>query len=130
MLNIFRHPKTPPNFIILSGDVHYSFVYEVSHRFQKSSAKILQITCSGIKNQFPSTLLNVLDKLNNVLYASYSPLNWFTKRRRMKIKVRKPGLSRSSLYNGSGIGKITLSDDHQEVKTELINTQGKSVLFK
>lgn len=53
MLNIFRHPKTPPNFIILSGDVHYSFVYEVTHRFKRSSSKILQVTCSGIKNQFP-----------------------------------------------------------------------------
>ena len=29
MLNIFRHYKTPPHFIILSGDVHYSFFYEV-----------------------------------------------------------------------------------------------------
>ncbi|MFT5850216.1 MAG: phosphodiesterase/alkaline phosphatase D-like protein [Colwellia sp.] len=37
MLNIFRHNKTPPNFIILSGDVHYSFVYKVTHRFRRNS---------------------------------------------------------------------------------------------
>ncbi len=32
ILNIFRHRKTPHNFIILSGDVHYSFVYDVELR--------------------------------------------------------------------------------------------------
>ncbi|MBA6250671.1 hypothetical protein [Colwellia sp. MB3u-55] len=37
MLNIFRHNKTPPNFIILSGDVHYSFVYKVTYRFRRDS---------------------------------------------------------------------------------------------
>jgi hypothetical protein len=26
MLNIFRHRRTPRTFVILSGDVHYSFV--------------------------------------------------------------------------------------------------------
>lgn len=29
ILNIFRHSRTPGNYVILSGDVHYSFVYEV-----------------------------------------------------------------------------------------------------
>ncbi|MFX4336130.1 hypothetical protein ABTA25_20360, partial [Acinetobacter baumannii] len=27
MMNIFRHSRTPGNYLILSGDVHYSFVY-------------------------------------------------------------------------------------------------------
>jgi len=57
ILNIFRNPRTPPHFIILSGDVHYSFVYDVTHRFIKNKARITQITCSGIKNTFPDKLL-------------------------------------------------------------------------
>jgi len=134
MLNIFRHYKTPPNFIILSGDVHYSFVYEVTHRFRRNSSKILQVTCSGIKNQFPAALLHTLERLNKYLYGTYSPLNWFTKRRRMKIMVRKPDCSDAAndvtLFNGSGIGLLTLSDDNQMIKTEVITTSGKVVCFK
>jgi len=130
MLNIFRHPKTPPNFIILSGDVHYSFVYEVTHRFKRSSSKILQVTCSGIKNQFPQSLLSILEKLNRYLYATYSPLNWFTKRRRMKIKVRKPDIDTgNSLYNGSGIGQIKLSDDNQLIETDILTSKNTVIRF-
>lgn len=134
MLNIFRHYKTPPNFIILSGDVHYSFVYEVTHRFRRNSSKIFQITCSGIKNEFPAALLHILERLNKYLYATYSPLNWFTKRRRMKIRARKPDCTDSAndvtLYNGSGLGLLTLSDDNQSIKTEIITAKGKKVCFK
>ena len=130
MLNIFRHVKTPPEFIILSGDVHYSFVYDVTHRFQRSSSKIVQITCSGIKNEFPAGLLSWLDTLNRYLYAPYSPLNWFTKRRRMKIRVRKPdNSSGATLFNGSGIGQITLTNDEHIVEARVICANKKTVLF-
>ncbi|GAA6205000.1 alkaline phosphatase family protein [Thalassotalea sp. SU-HH00458] len=130
MLNIFRHVKTPPEFIILSGDVHYSFVYDVTHRFQRSKSKIVQITCSGIKNQFPAKLLNWLDTLNRYLYAPYSPLNWFTKRRRMKIRVRKPNDAvDNTLYNGSGIGLITLTDDEHIVQASVLGVDDHTVEF-
>jgi hypothetical protein len=130
MLNIFRHVKTPPEFIILSGDVHYSFVYDVTHRFQRSSSKIVQITCSGIKNEFPAGLLSWLDTLNRYLYAPNSPLNWFTKRRRMKIRVRKPdNSSGATLFNGSGIGQITLTNDEHIVEARVICANKKTVLF-
>lgn len=130
MLNIFRHYKTPPHFIILSGDVHYSFFYEVTHRFRRNNSRIFQITSSGIKNQFPQGLLNCLERLNRYLYASYSPLNWFTKRRRMKVQVRKPDPdSRKTLVNQSGIGLITLTADEQVVKAELLTANNERVLF-
>lgn len=130
MLNIFRHYKTPPNFIILSGDVHYSFFYEVTHRSRRNSSRIFQITCSGLRNQFPKGLLIWLERLNRYLYASYSPLNWFTKRRRMKIKVRKPDLnSANTLVNQSGIGLVSLTSDEQVVKAELISANNERVLF-
>ena len=93
ILNIFRHHKTPPNFVILSGDVHYSFVYDVKLRFRRNSPNITQITCSGIKNEFPEKLLRWFDRLNRVLYARRSPLNWFTQRRNMTIKHRRPDIN-------------------------------------
>lgn len=130
MLNIFRHHKTPPHFIILSGDVHYSFFYEVTHRFRRNSSRIFQITSSGIKNQFPSGLLRWLERLNRYLYATYSPLNWFTKRRRMKVKVRKPDPeSNNTLVNQSGIGLITMTNDEQVVKAELLTANNERLLF-
>ncbi|MCT7654000.1 hypothetical protein MBH78_02835 [Oceanimonas sp. NS1] len=32
ILNIFRHARTPANYVILSGDVHYSFMYDIRLR--------------------------------------------------------------------------------------------------
>jgi hypothetical protein len=89
ILNIFKHTKTPQHFVILSGDVHYSFVYDIELRFNKNSPNIWQITSSGIKNEFPQPLIGILDRLNRILYGPYSPLNLFTKRRSMRIKGRK-----------------------------------------
>jgi hypothetical protein len=117
VLNIFRHPKTPQHFVILSGDVHYSFVYDIQLRFRNSSPKIWQITSSGIKNQFPSTLIHILDTLNRYLYSVYSPLNWFTKRRDMKVSYRKV-ISQESiqkphrrLVEKSSLGYVEFNDD-------------------
>ncbi len=131
MLNIFKHHKTPPYFVILSGDVHYSFVYDVTHRFRRNRSQIIQVTCSGIKNKFPDGLLNVLERLNHYLYGRYSPLNWFTKRRSMKIIERYPDVSpNKSIYNGSGIGLLSLDRQAKEVKAELITNQGQHVVFE
>ena len=138
ILNIFRHQKTPPNFIILSGDVHYSFVYEITHRFRRNSSKIYQITCSGIKNQFPAKLLIWFERLNRYLYSTYSPLNWFTKRRRMKVRVSLPEFDnksearispRSTLFNESGIGLLGISADG-EVNAQVITGKGNTVKFR
>ncbi len=112
ILNVFRHSKTPQHFVILSGDVHYSFVYDIQLRFHKSSPKIWQITSSGIKNQFPSTLINILDKLNRYLYSVYSPLNLFTKRRDMIVRQRRVvGNQQRRLIEKSGLGYLELNDD-------------------
>jgi len=89
LLNIFKHPKTPQHFVILSGDVHYSFVYDIELRFRHHSPHIWQITSSGIKNQFPQQLIGLFDRMNRWFYGAYSPLNLFTKRRSMRVKGRK-----------------------------------------
>jgi hypothetical protein len=113
LMNLFRHPRTPHNFVILSGDVHYSFVYDIELRGQKNSPNIWQITSSGIRNEFPPKLLDVFDRLNRWLYAPSSPLNWFTKRRRMKITPRRPenAAKGERLLNAAGIGWVMLDDD-------------------
>ena len=129
ILNIFMHPKTPQHFIILSGDVHYSFVYDVSLRFRENSPDITQVTASGFKNTFPEKLLNVFDILDRALYGRRSPLNLFTKRRRMLVRSRKPeGMGRRRLVNESNLG-VLLLDKNNDAETEVINTKGKNTRF-
>ena len=130
ILNIFRHVKTPPHFVILSGDVHYSFVYDITLRFRRNSPKIVQVTSSGIKNEFPDKLLKWLDKLNRLLYARRSPLNWFTQRRRMSIRVRKPNSNPvRTLSNGSGIGYIRFTGGDDIIETKTFASSGDDVDF-
>jgi len=131
ILNIFRHIKTPPLFIILSGDVHYSFVYDVSLKFRRNSPRIVQFTCSGIKNVFPDKLIAFFDKLNQVLYASRSPLNWFTKRRTMKIKTRHPkGVEGRTLVNTCALGQLLISPDNDKVDCQLLKADGNKIKFE
>jgi len=121
LLNIFRHKKTPPEFMILSGDVHYSFVYDVRIRQKTAGAKITQVTASGLKNTFPNTLLLVFDTLNHYLYASWSPLNWFTKRRRMRIKSRSFDGSRKELLNMSGYGEVVFKASFDDADIRVLS---------
>ena len=110
MLNIFRHSRTPGNYVILSGDVHYSFVYDVEVRESDRPQHVWQITSSGIKNEFPRRLLDWLDRLNRWLYSPRSPLNWFTKRRDLALSPRLPDQRTRGerLWNGAGIGQVWL----------------------
>jgi hypothetical protein len=141
MLNIFRHIKTPPNFIILSGDVHYSFVYDISLRFRRNSPKIIQFTCSGIHNQFPDKLIKWFERLNRWLYGHRSPLNWLTKRRNMSIREREAhfhseeqankNLGESKdIVNGTALGLLELGNDGNEKACRLILADGSLVSFK
>ncbi|WP_367276980.1 alkaline phosphatase family protein [uncultured Salinicola sp.] len=113
MLNILRHSRTPQRYVILSGDVHYSFVYAITIRQRRDSPRMWQITSSGLKNTFPDTLLDWFDRLNRWLYAPWSPLNWLTKRRRMLIEPYRPERRSKGerLWNRAGIGQVCL-DDH------------------
>lgn len=112
LLDIFLQHNTPQKFIILSGDVHYSFVYDIELRHQDQQPEIWQITSSGVKNRFPDRLLNIFDRLNRWLFAPYSPLNLFTKRRNLRVIPRKPSSAQKGerLVNYSGIGLVTLTN--------------------
>jgi hypothetical protein len=130
MLNIFRNRKTPPNFVILSGDVHYSFVYDITLRFRHNSPNITQITSSGIKNEFPDKLLKWFDRLNRIFYSKYSPLNWFTQRRNMVVKHRKPNDHKlTTLLNSSGIGLLKIDQACSKVEAQQLCASGEVVIF-
>ncbi|MGK4342983.1 alkaline phosphatase family protein [Ectopseudomonas oleovorans] len=126
MMNIFRHSRTPGDFVILSGDVHYSFVYRVSIRHKRASPTIWQITSSGIKNEFPARLLDWLDRLNRWLYAPWSPLNWLTKRRRMRVTPLIPDRSRSGerLWNSAGLGQVFFDEQGRPKRILQLNADG------
>ncbi len=130
ILNIFRHRRTPQHFVILSGDVHYSFAYDVKIRFHRNSPDIWQITASGLKNEFPRRLLRWFDLLNRWFYASRSPLNWFTKRRRMRVRTRQPeGLAPFQLVNRSGVGRVKLNEEGVPTEICVLSVDGGVVRF-
>ncbi|TLG91391.1 alkaline phosphatase family protein [Pseudomonas edaphica] len=127
ILNIFRHSRTPGNYVILSGDVHYSFVYEVLIRHRSAGPKIWQITSSGIKNQFPARLLEWFDRLNRWLYSPRSPLNDFTRRRTMQVVPHIPEHAEAGerLWNSAGIGQVFFNAQGQPEGIYQHNADGK-----
>ncbi|MGC9403818.1 alkaline phosphatase D family protein [Vibrio genomosp. F10 str. 9ZC157] len=130
LLSIFTHSKTPTNFVILSGDVHYSFAYDIRLRFSKSSPNIYQITASGLKNEFPDPLLKVCDALDRALYSPRSPLNLFTKRKNMKIYKRDPDFDgERRLINQSSIGEVYLDSNGRPNKIQILLAKGDTVTF-
>ncbi|MBA5761668.1 alkaline phosphatase family protein [Vibrio sp. 404] len=130
LLSIFTHTKTPTNFVILSGDVHYSFAYDIKLRFRKSSPNIYQITCSGFKNQFPEPLLGICDRIDRAIYSPRSPLNYLTKRKRLKVFKRDPDTSGSRrLVNSSAVGELKLDPHGKPSEISILTGEGNSIHF-
>ncbi|SDN32422.1 hypothetical protein [Vreelandella arcis] len=131
LLQIWRHSKTPGNYVILSGDVHYSFAYDIVVRHRQHAPRLWQITSSGVKNTFPTNLLNTFDRLNRWLYAPWSPLNWFTKRRKLSIYPRDPDRASAGerLWNASGMGLVTLDEQGCPVDIRQLDAAGGEACF-
>lgn len=131
VLNIFRHRRTPHHFVVLSGDVHYSFVYDVELRGRAQGPHIWQVCSSGVRNEFPPRLLAVLDRLNRWLYAPRSPLNWFTRRRSMRVVPRKheEAARGRRLLNGSGIGLVELDAEGRPWRIRELLADGRTLAF-
>ncbi len=137
ILNIFRHPQTPRTFVVLSGDVHYSFVYDVVLRSRTRLQQpgpgphIWQICSSGFRNRFPARLLAVLDHLNRWLYSPRSPLNRFTRRRQMQVTPRKPiGTPHGRrLLDGNGVGLVELDAEGRPTRILQLLAAGGEVEF-
>jgi len=132
VLEVFHHPETPRNFVILSGDVHYSFVYDVELRGVADGPDVWQITSSGVRNAFPERLLAALDHLNRWLYSPRSPLNALTRRRRMRVVPRKPvGTPHGRrLLNGSGVGLVELDEHGRPWRIRELLADGRTSLFE
>ncbi|WP_245680710.1 alkaline phosphatase family protein [Veronia pacifica] len=130
IMNIFKHPRTPHNFIVLSGDVHYSFAYDIMIRFRKSSPRIWQITCSGLRNQFPQPYLDIFEWLDRMLFGTRSPLNIFTRRKRMRIVKRLPSNNdKQYLVNSSAVGLLMLNDDGSPKEIALLTADNSTIHF-
>jgi len=130
LLNILTHPKTPHNFVILSGDVHYSFAYDIKLRHSKSSPDIYQITCSGFKNEFPNKILRCCDFMDRALYSPHSPLNWFTKRKRLLISKRNPDTpDQHKLVNQSAVGELRLDEKGKPTQVSILTADGEVIDF-
>ncbi|MCK8071444.1 alkaline phosphatase family protein [Vibrio sp. 1CM23M] len=130
LISIFTHTKTPTNFVVLSGDVHYSFAYDIKLRYRRNSPNIYQITCSGIKNQFPAPLLKFCDVWDRLLYSPRSVLNYFTKRKRLKIEKRSPdNQTFYRLSNRSAIGELRLDVDGKPQSITTLSGDGKVTRF-
>lgn len=132
ILSIFEHSQTPETFVLLSGDVHYSFAYDVRLRYQSDSPAIWQITSSGIKNEFPVVLIEWLDRLNRWLFAPWSPLNLLTQRAAFRIWPRLPtGRSAGErLWNHSGIGDVRLDNQGRPAQIMQLNSDNGGTQFK
>ncbi|PTB33402.1 alkaline phosphatase D family protein [Photobacterium phosphoreum] len=130
LLSIFTHTKTPTTFIILSGDVHYSFAYDITLRNLNGQFKIFQITCSGLKNEFPNRLLSFCDWMDRCFYSPHSPLNWFTKRKQLLIEKRDPDvIGHRRLINKSAIGELYLDDQGTPRVIDILTAEGDVIHF-
>ena len=132
ILNIFRHADTPQNFTVLSGDVHYSFVYDVALKGHEEGPHVWQVCSSGIRNTFPDKLLTTFDFLNRWLFSPRSPLNGFTRRRSMRITPRKSGHRHSGqrLLNAEGIGLIEFNDQGRPKSIQQLTSAPYSIAFE
>lgn len=127
ILNIFGHSRTPGNYVVLSGDVHYSFAYDVEVRDADRRPHVWQITSSGIKNEFPHRLLEWFDRLNRWLYSPRSPLNWFTQRRDLALTPHLPDAREHGerVWNGAGIGQVWLDAQGRPARIVHHNADGR-----
>ena len=131
LLEIFKNAKTASYNVIISGDVHYSFAYDIELRFTQNCPGIWQITSSGIKNRFPESILKWLDRINQIMHAPYSPLNWFTKRRDLIITERTPkGIENRRLISACGIGRVTRDNKGAPVEVAEVYPDGSILCFE
>lgn len=129
LLDTFRRDDTPKETLILSGDVHYSFCFSVQKRFGNHANRIWQLTASGIKNEFPRKLINILDKLDSILYAPKSPLNFFTKRWHMEVdKHQTKGDGQKYLVSDAAISLIELKQG-KLARYQLIHADSRTTEF-
>ena len=128
LMQTFKRADTPIETLILSGDVHYSFCFSVQSRFSNRDNRIWQLTASGIKNEFPKSLLNKLNTLDSILYHPSSPLNFFTKRWQMKVHKHRHKESTKHLVSDSAISLVHLENERL-TRYQLLHGDGNITEF-
>ena len=74
----------------------------------------------------------MLDRSNRWLYSPRSPLNWFTRRRNMRVIPRKPegAAAGRRLLNGSGIGLVEIDEAGAPWRIRELLADGRTVRFE
>jgi hypothetical protein len=87
---------------------------------------IWQITSSGIATTSRRGCWTCWTGLNRWLYSPRSPLNWFTRRRRLEISPHPPvGAARGErLLNRAGIGHVRFNEQGEPVLVQQITAEG------
>lgn len=76
------------------------------------AALSLDLTGQLDDNRFPQPAIGMLDRLNRWFYGANSPLNIFTKRRRVKVRGRHvAGIKHQRLIDKGGLGYLELNSD-------------------
>ena len=139
LFDILASSDTANDIAVLSGDVHYSYVYDavLSNRHTQQEICVQQITCSGIKNSFPAKLLRVLERLNSWLFhrpqsnrakltAHKMKQGFYTVNPRLPHYPTNPA---STLINKSAIGHISITPEQPGVQLELLCGDGSVVSY-
>lgn len=132
LMNMLRDDLAPDEVIVLSGDVHYSFCFSAQRRFSSDTDKIWQLTCSGFKNEFPQGLINFFDNIDRFLYSKHSPLNIFTKRRKLAIEhhpLEVDSKHKKHLYSKSAAGHVVLNEKGYLQDFNIITGTGEILSF-
>ncbi|MDG2560498.1 alkaline phosphatase family protein, partial [Vibrio parahaemolyticus] len=67
---------------------------------------------------------------DRLLYSPRSPLNWFTKRKRLKIYKREPSTHNFyRLVKHSAIGELRLDDEGKPSQISILTSDGDEVHF-
>lgn len=68
--------------------------------------------------------------MDRALYSPHSPLNWFTKRKKLLIEKRDPDIvGAHRLVNRSAIGELYLASDGTPKVIEILTAEGETIHF-
>ena len=75
------------------------------------------------------------DFMDRALYSPHSPLNWFTKRKRLLISKRNPDTfqqhssNQHKLVNQRAIGELRLDASGKPTQISILTAEGKRIAF-
>jgi len=69
--------------------------------------------------------------MDRALYSPHSPLNWFTKRKRLRVTKRNTDdvTSQHKLINKSAIGELRLDKAGKPAQVSILTAEGERICF-